>query len=274
MDEVFGFCVRMLGPGEAARAAEEAARAAGHGDRVTVLAAAAAECREREGSAVSEDRDAGRREEVSDSPGPLRPTDPASAEVDRGAEVNRGAEVDRGAEPATEDPEGPTEPKAGDDPRDSQSAAASAPDATDQPGTLAEAVAAELAQATARLPERQREALALRELLGLHHGELGRVVGVDTVAVAPLLARARLRLRTELRGESPPAPECPERERALRTIALRQDGEDVPSADDDWLVEHLGHCEGCGRAHAAMFEASACYRAWRLPETESATAAE
>jgi acyl dehydratase len=262
MDEVYAFCVRMLGPGEAAREAEQAARAAGRGDLVTMLTAAAAECREREGRGA----DVLPGQDGSESPGPLRPADPESADGDRGAE------------PATEDPQGPTEPDSGDDPRARQPEAAhesiplDEPTPADHPGTLAEAVAAELAQATARLPERQREALALRELLGLHHLEIGRVVGVDTVAVAPLLARARLRLRTELRGVSPPAPECPERERALRTITLRQDGEEVPVADDDWLVEHLGHCEGCGRAHAAMLEASACYRAWQLPEPESVAA--
>jgi hypothetical protein len=269
MDEVYGFCVRMLGPGEAARAAEQAARAAGGGDLVTMLTAAAAECREREGKGKGGGVLPGPA--GSDSPGPLRPADPESADGDRGAE------------PATEDPQGPTEPDSGDDPRARQPEAAhepipaeptpaDEPTAADQPRTLAEAVAAELAEATARLPERQREALALRELLGLHHLEIGRVVGVETVAVAPLLARARLRLRTELRGVSPPAPECPERERALRTITLRQDGEEVPVADDDWLIEHLGHCEGCGRAHAAMLEASACYRAWQLPEPESLAA--
>ena len=92
------------------------------------------------------------------------------------------------------------------------------------------AVAGELAAATARLPERQREALALRELLGLSYDDIGAVVGLDPAAVAPLLARARLRLRTALRGDGPPLPPCDERERALRTIALRQDGEEVPGA--------------------------------------------
>jgi hypothetical protein len=132
---------------------------------------------------------------------------------------------------------------------------------------LAAAVAGELSAATAQLPERQREALALRELLGLSHDELGAVVGLDPVAVGPLLARARLRLRTALRGEGPPLPPCDERERALRTISLRQDGEEVPAPDEDWLLEHLGHCVGCARSHSAMLEAAVCYRAWRSEET-------
>lgn len=128
---------------------------------------------------------------------------------------------------------------------------------------LATAVAGEVAVASAALPQRQREALALRELLGLSHGEIGQVMGIEPVAVAPLLARARLRLRAELRHTPIVASECPERDRTLRTVTLRQDGEPVAPADDSWLVEHLGHCRDCARAHAAMLEGSACYRGWR-----------
>jgi sigma-70-like protein len=196
MDELHGFCVRMLGPGEGADAARAAGRDAGD-DRVQALAAAAAVCREHE--SVGE----------------------------------------------------PSE-------------------ATDEPGSLAEAVAREVAQATAQLPERQREALALRDLLGLPYDEVGAVVGIDASAVGPLLARARLRLRVALRGDGVPMPPCDERERALRTIARRQDGEEVAEADEDWLIEHLGHCVGCARAHSTMLEASACYRAWRLDEDGAA----
>jgi DNA-directed RNA polymerase specialized sigma24 family protein len=130
-------------------------------------------------------------------------------------------------------------------------------------GELSSAVARELAAATARLPQRQREALALREMLRLSHEQIGDVIGIDTAAVAPLLARSRLRLRAELRGAPVAADGCPERERTLRTATLRQDGEPVPAADDDWFIEHLGHCSGCRRAHAAMLEGSVCYRGWR-----------
>ena len=131
---------------------------------------------------------------------------------------------------------------------------------------LVGAVAVELAGATARLPQRQREALALRERIGLGYGDIGRLIGIDPSAVAPLLARARLRLRSELRGTEPPASNCPERDRALRVIASRRDGEEVADADEEWLLEHLGHCVGCAQAHSATLEASACYRAWRLVE--------
>jgi RNA polymerase sigma factor (sigma-70 family) len=201
MDELQGFCVRMLGPGEAADAAQRTGRDAAQGDRVRALAAAAVAC----------------REQLPDGAG---------------------------------EPQGDTD---------------SAP-AASEPASLAEAVAREVAHATAELPERQREALALRELIRLPYDEIGAVVGLDPSAVGPLLARARLRLRVALRGEGVPMPPCDERERALRTIARRQDGQPVSEADEDWLIEHLGHCVGCARAHSTMLEASACYRAWRFDE--------
>jgi Sigma-70, region 4 len=127
---------------------------------------------------------------------------------------------------------------------------------------MAAAVVHELSRATGRLPQRQREALALRELVGLSHGQMARAIGIEPAAAASLLARARLRLRAELRGTAEPASDCPERHRALRTVTLRQDGETVSGADEDWLMDHLGHCDGCARSHAAMLEASVCYRAW------------
>src|ERR1700742_4603555 len=152
--------------------------------------------------------------------------------------------------------------------------APTAPSATDpddderptDPDALPAAIARELAAAAGGLTPEQREALALRELLRLSYDELAEAADVAPDGVAVLLAQARLDLRTQLRGAGAPQPDCDERERALRTIARRQDGEEVTAADDDWLIEHLGHCRGCRQAHAAMLEASACYRAWSSPE--------
>lgn len=168
------------------------------------------------------------------------------------------AAVRQGAEPAPEPT--PTAPAATD---------ADADDRPTDPARLADTVAGELEAASNRLAIEEREALALRELLGLGYDEIADVAGVERDAVAPLLARARLHLRAALRGAATPQPPCDERERALRTIALRQDGEAVPAADDDWLIDHLGHCRGCRQSHAAMLEASACYRAWASPEVPS-----
>jgi Sigma-70, region 4 len=208
MDEVKEFCVRMLGAGDDADLAADRARRCGSTERVEVLTAAVAACRQVKGPG--------------DGAGPAA----AEPEADRRGEVG-----------------------------------------------LVSAVAGELAAATARLPQRQREALALRERFGFSYAEMGRAIGVEPTAVAPLLARARLGLRSQLRGTEPPTGECPERDRALRTIVRRRDGEEVTAADEDWLIDHLGHCTTCAGSHLAMLEASACYRAWQLPESERETAA-
>ncbi|MGH2896925.1 MAG: sigma factor-like helix-turn-helix DNA-binding protein [Solirubrobacteraceae bacterium] len=134
------------------------------------------------------------------------------------------------------------------------------------PAALPQAIARELAAAAAELPQAEREALALRELLRLSYDELAAATDMAPEAVPVLLAQARLDLRAQLRGAGVPQPECDEGERALRTIARRQDGEEVSAADEDWLIEHLGHCRGCRQSHAAMLEASACYRAWASPD--------
>jgi hypothetical protein len=132
---------------------------------------------------------------------------------------------------------------------------------------LTAAVARELEAANARLPERHREAMALRELLSLSYDQIAAVMGLETAAVGPLLARARLRLRAELRGPLPTSAEsCSTQDRAIRLLAQRQDSESVSSQDDGWLLEHLGGCEPCERAHAAMLEASVCYRGWGVQD--------
>lgn len=179
----------------------------------------------------------------------------AGGDTDRSAMLRAAVTaVRQGSEPADEP--APTAPSATDPDDD---------DRPTDPDALPEAIARELAAAAGGLTAGQREALALRELLRLSHGELAQATGVAPDGVAVRLAQARLDLRTQLRGAGAPQPDCDERERALRTIARRQDGEEVSAADDDWLIEHLGHCSGCRQAHAAMLEASACYRAWTSP---------
>jgi hypothetical protein len=100
------------------------------------------------------------------------------------------------------------------------------------------------------------------------------VIGVEPAAVAPLLARARLRLRVALRGSGPGGPgadliqpPCESRDRALRALARRQDGQPMSLEDEDWLLDHIATCPSCERDHAAMLESSACYRGWRDPRT-------
>jgi hypothetical protein len=138
------------------------------------------------------------------------------------------------------------------------------PHAPGADGGLDGAVARELAAAAARLPERQREALALREAVGLTYAEIAAVTRVDPAAIGPLLARARMRLRAELRATEPRSGGCDHRDRALRALARRQDREIVEPGEREWLSDHLSACPSCRHAHAAMLEASVCYRAWKV----------
>jgi RNA polymerase sigma factor (sigma-70 family) len=55
-----------------------------------------------------------------------------------------------------------------------------------------------LARALARLPERQRAAIVLTELLGYGSREAGRILGVKDVTVRSLASQARVTLRTHL----------------------------------------------------------------------------
>ncbi len=146
--------------------------------------------------------------------------------------------------------------------------AATDPEESGEPPRLLDAVAAEMAAATAHLPESRRELLALRELLGLSHTEIAQVLALSPDTVAPMLADARLRLRVIRRGSAGPdaAAGCTERERALAELARRQDHEPLSDEDHDWLFAHLAGCAACETAHAAMLEASACYRAWPIAD--------
>lgn len=132
-----------------------------------------------------------------------------------------------------------------------------------EPSTLAEAVGREIAAAAAELPGRLREILALRDGRGLSHREIARVAALDGEAVPLLLARARLLLRDTRRGSNVAAAVegCDARERSLRLLARRQDAEEIEDEDGEWLRRHLAECEPCRAAHAAMLEASLCYRA-------------
>ena len=199
MDEVYEYCVRMLGAGAVAIHASHEAFVTGGSDRIDRLAGAVQACRSR-------------------------------------------------AEQATP-------------------AVAGEPGPADSPGTLADAVAREVADAAAQLPADQREALVLRDLVGLSHHEIARALQISPYAAGMLVARARLALRAKRRGvDEEPDDSCPDRERALTLMVRRQDGEPVVGEDEDWLLEHLGSCESCLRAHAAMLEASVCYGAWRTPD--------
>ncbi len=134
----------------------------------------------------------------------------------------------------------------------------------------------EVRQASLRLPERQRDALELREGKGLSYEQIAATLGTGAGSVAQLLERARINLYDELRGTAlasiaAPSPEC---ERALPLIAARQDRELASSSEDAaWLDAHLDGCDRCRLAAEQMSDASALLRGEAPPTVVAAAAA-
>ena len=138
-------------------------------------------------------------------------------------------------------------------------------------------------EAGMRLPEHQREALALRGLEELSYDEIATIMEIHRNSVAQLISRARINLHDELRGNvlasvAAPSPEC---ERALPLIAARDDGQlEAASGDATWLDAHLTGCNRCQLGVEVMQEAAASYRTWapiaapRLLEETTVLAAE
>ncbi|MFP5361822.1 MAG: RNA polymerase sigma factor [Thermoleophilia bacterium] len=141
--------------------------------------------------------------------------------------------------------------------------AAGAPPPEEDPGrrVLLAAQQEEIRAANARLPPRQRAALALRELEDLSYDDIAAQMGMNRNSVAQLISRARIGLRDALRRTAlaSVAPATAQCERALALVAMRDDGE---ITEDRWLDEHLTDCETCALAREAMAEAGASYRAW------------
>lgn len=119
--------------------------------------------------------------------------------------------------------------------------------------------AGQIAPASERLPERQREALLLREREGLPYDEIAKRMGASRDSVAQLIAHAWINLYDELRGTAlASVSPCPECERGLRLIAARDDGElEADSAEERWLEAHLQDCGRCQRAVEEMRAARA-----------------
>jgi hypothetical protein len=120
--------------------------------------------------------------------------------------------------------------------------------------------AGEARRASARLPERQREALSLQGDDGLSYEEIAARMDLSHEAVARLIAHARINLYDELRGTplaSVPSADC---ERAMGAIAAREDGELEPDSEEAaWLDDHLSGCERCALAIEQMREAASAY---------------
>lgn len=130
--------------------------------------------------------------------------------------------------------------------------------------TLLDAERESIQAANARLPARQREVLALRELEGMSYADIADLLEMNANSVAQLISRARIGLRNELRGEAANAitatgPDC---ERALPLLSRRQDGKLDEGAERDWLDSHLASCRNCPLVAEAIAEAGRSYRAW------------
>lgn len=128
--------------------------------------------------------------------------------------------------------------------------------------SLVDAQVEEVRAANARLPERYRLVLALRELEGMSYEELGQALGVSTAAAGQALVRARLALRHELRLEQIDVESLdPELGSRLRDIGAYIDGE--LDGDARREVERLlSGDERARRIKAAFEEAGERYRAW------------
>jgi RNA polymerase sigma-70 factor, ECF subfamily len=130
---------------------------------------------------------------------------------------------------------------------------------------LLEARTDEIREANLTLPERQREALALKELEDLSYEEIAEIMGMNRNSVAQLISRARIGLRGALRGSAlasiaPSGPDC---ERAGPLLSALQDGQlRGDSPDAEWLGDHLVTCDSCPLRRDAMEEAGVSYRAW------------
>lgn len=118
--------------------------------------------------------------------------------------------------------------------------------------------------ANSRLPVRQREVLALREVEGMSYDEIAETMEMNSNAVAQLISRARVKLRNEVRLDVASAirPASAECEEALPLMAMRQDRELKAAEQRAWLESHLADCESCRLAEGEMAEAGVSYRAW------------
>jgi RNA polymerase sigma factor (sigma-70 family) len=181
--------------------------------------------------------------------------DLAGREVNLAAYLHRTARnlvYDRGARRGREAPDAEIERAAGAD---------EAMEADPELTSLVAAVGEDVRAANARLPERHRLVLALRELEDMSYEDIGRVLDVTPGAVAQLLSRARMALRRERLQQVDPERMDPACRARLGDIGALIDGELNPDRAQV-LVRHLEACDACRAARAAFEEARVTYRAW------------
>ena len=112
---------------------------------------------------------------------------------------------------------------------------------------------------TAGLPERQRRALALRELDDRSYAEIGAEMGMRTNAVAQVVWRARTQLRRALRRSQVDADLLPLECRA-RLDAMSDFVDNPSNAGTAELRSHMADCRECRRTLAAYQEAGSGLR--------------
>ena len=182
--------------------------------------------------------------------------DLAGREVNLAAYLHRTARnlvYDRSAERARETPTDQVEHAAGADP---------SLEADPQLSALIADQGSDVRSANARLPERHRLALALRELEGMGYEDIGRVLDITPSAVAQLLVRARTALRRELRlGQVDAEAMDPGCRARLGEIGALIDGE-LDADRTHVLTQHLALCPACREARAGFEQARVGYRAW------------
>ena len=111
----------------------------------------------------------------------------------------------------------------------------------------------------AMLTGRQRRALTLREVEGHSYAEIGSELGIGTDAVAQVISRARVRLRTVLRNAQVDlerlSPEC---RTMLGPISDYVDG--TAGSETPAIEAHLAECGDCRHTLASFQEAGSRLR--------------
>ena len=112
---------------------------------------------------------------------------------------------------------------------------------------------------TAGLPERQRRALAMRELEDRSYAEIGSEMGMRTNAVAQIVWRARTQLRRSLRRSQVDVDRLPDACRA-RLDAMSDLVDRASSSQTADLEAHMADCRDCRRTLATYQEAGSRLR--------------
>ncbi len=118
----------------------------------------------------------------------------------------------------------------------------------------------EVRRATEALNDRQRSALALREIEELSYDEVGAILGINRNAVAQLLLRSRLRLRGALqRGQIDEERLTPEVRAALPALCAYADGE-LAAAERAEVAVLLARSAEARNVLEALLDAGRSYR--------------